>query len=140
MENMKTTKLEATKSNVEHAIGLIEQYAKDKGYQIVGEFKKEGFLSKLLNQKLTFESKGQEKVLRNYLTRLEKKVCMSTANKFLHFLYKKVYKSETAAPRVEYSEQELKIKAARKAWRITLAESKRLELAYKETKGNFYKA
>ena len=135
---MKTQKIEATKTNVEHAISLIEQYAQSKGNQILGEIKKEGFLSKLFSQNLTFESKPHEKVLRNYLTRLEKKIGMALANKFLHFLYKKVYKQDSA-PRVEYCEQELKIKAARKAWRIALSEAKRLEIAYKETKGNFYK-
>ena len=135
---MKTQKIEATKTNVERAISLIEQYAQSKGYQILGEIKKEGFLSKLFSQNLTFESKSHEKVLRNYLTRLEKKIGMALANKFLHFLYKKVYKQDSA-PRVEYCEQELKIKAARKAWRFVLSEAKRLEIAYKETKGNFYK-
>lgn len=137
---MKTEKIEATSKNVEAATAKIVQYAQDKGYQIIGEFKKEGFIANLLSfsKNPTFESKSQEKVLRNYLTRLDKKVGMALANKFFHFLYKKVYKMDSA-PRVEYCEQELKIKAARKAWRIALNEAKRLEIAYKETKGNFYK-
>lgn len=138
METMKTTKIEATKSNVERAIAQIEQYTKDKGYQIIGEFKKDGFLSKLFDKNLTFDSKSQEKVLRNYLTRVDKKVGMALANKFLHFLYKKVYKMDSA-PRVEYSEKELKIKAAQKAWKQSIETMKKLREAYKLEKGDFYK-
>lgn len=142
METMKTTtiKLEATSNNVAKAIESIEKFAADKGCQIIGDLKekKQGFLSGIFNLNLNFESKSKEKVLRNYLTRLEKKIGMATANKFLHFLYKKVYKLETA-PKVEYSEKELKIKAARKAWRIALETSKKAEEAYKLEKGDFYK-
>ena len=138
MEIMKTIKLEATKQNVEHCIGLIEQYVQDKGYQIIGHLKKESFLSGLFTQKLKFDSKSQEKVLRNYLTRLDKGVGMAVANKFLHFLYKKVYKMEMA-PRIDYSEKELKIKAAQKAWKQSVETMKKLREEYKLEKGNFYK-
>lgn len=134
---MKTTKLEANKANIDAAITSIINYANSKGYQIVGDFKKEGFLSNLFSG-LKFDSKSQEKVLRNYLTRLDKKVGMALANRFLHFLYKKVYKM-TEAPRVEYSEKELKIKAAQKAWKQSLETMKKLHEAYKLEKGDFYK-
>lgn len=141
METMTTIKLEATSKNVAKAIEAIEKFAADKGYQIIGDLKekKQGFLSGIFNLNLNFESKSKEKVLSNYLTRLEtKKMGMALANKFLHFLYKKVYKLDTA-PKVEYSEKELKIKAARKAWRIALETAKKAEEAYKVEKGNFYK-
>jgi len=139
---METIKLEATSKNVAKAIESIEKFAADKEYQIIGDLKekKQGFLSGIFNLNLNFESKSKEKVLRNYLTRLEtKRMGMALANKFLHFLYKKVYKVETAAPKVDFSEKELKIKAARKAWRIALEASKKAEEAYKLEKGNFYK-
>ena len=137
METMKTTTVEATKVNIDKAIDEIKKYANDNGYQIIGDFKKEGFLSNLLGSGPKFESKSQEKVCRNYLTRLERKMGMATANKFLHFLYKKVYKMETA-PRIEYSEKELQIKAARAAWRKSMAETEKLRVAYKEQKKGFY--
>lgn len=137
---MKTTKLEATKANIDAAITSITNYANSKGYQIIGDFKKEGFFANLLSfsKQPTFESKSQEKVLRNYLSRLDKKIGMALANRFLHFLYKKVYKM-TEVPRVEYSEKELKIKAAQKAWKQSVKVMKDLHEAYKLEKGNFYK-
>lgn len=63
---------------------------------------------------------------------------MALANQFLHFLYKKVYKM-TEVPRVEYSEKELKIKAAQKAWKQSVKVMKDLREAYKLEKGTFYK-
>jgi hypothetical protein len=139
METMKTVKPEATKENIDKAINDIKQYAADKGYQFLGELKKDGILSGLFGgNKPKFESKKQEKVCRNYLERIERKMGMATANKFLHFLYKKIYKMDEC-PRVEYSEQELKIKAARKAWRTSMAETAKLQAIYKESKKGFYK-
>lgn len=138
METMNTIKIEATSQNVQTSITAIKKYAEEKGYQIIGEFKKEGLISGLLGSKLTFESKSQEKVLRNYLTKFDKKPGMATANRLLHFLYKKVYKLDKA-PYVEYSEKELKIKSARKAWRKSLAETEALMKVYKEEKKDFYK-
>ncbi len=136
---METKQIEATKANVELAINEIKEYSQEKGYQIKGEFKQDGFFKNLLGgSKLKFESKSQEKVCRKYLWRLEKKMGMSTANRFLHFLYKKVYKLDQA-PYIEYSEKELKIKEARKAWKKMQIEADKLLAAYKEEKGSFYK-
>lgn len=139
METMNTTKIEATSENVLNATNAIKKFAEEKGYQIIGEFKKDSFLSTFIGSKLKFESKSQEKVLRNYLTRFDKRPGMAIANKLLHFLYKKVYKTSEPAPRVEYSERELKIKALRKEWRKLMAETEKARLAYKEMKGDFYK-
>lgn len=139
METMNTTKIEATSENVLNATNAIKKFAEEKGYQIIGEFKKDSFLSTFISSKLKFESKSQEKVLRNYLTRFDKRPGMAIANKLLHFLYKKVYKTSEPAPRVEYSEKELKIKALRKEWRKLMAETEKARLAYKEIKGDFYK-
>ncbi len=135
---METNTVEATKANVDAAVNNIKKYAEEKGYQIIGEFKEEGFLSKLLSKDLEFDSQNKKKVCRNYLTLLERKMKMSTANKFLSFLYKKVYKLEKA-PKIEYSEKELKIKESRKAWKKVQIEADKLLAAYKLEKGDFYK-
>jgi len=135
---METKQIAATKENVEIAINKIKEFATEKGYQIIGEFKKEGVLSTIFGSSLKFESKSKEKVLRTYLWRLDQRVTMAQANKFLHFLYKKVYKLDSA-PRIEYSEKELKIKEARKAWKKVQAEAEKLLLEYKNEKGDFYK-
>lgn len=126
---METKQIAATKENVEIAINNIKKFAKEKGYQITGDFK-EGVLS--------FDSRSKEKVFKNYLWRLSQGVSMAQANKMLHFLYKKVYKLNEA-PKVEYSEKELKIKTARKAWKKAQAEADRLLAEYKQEKGDFYK-
>lgn len=139
METMKTTKIEATKANIDKAINDIQKYAASKGYQFLGELKKDGILSSLFGgDKPKFESKSQEKVCNNYLSRLDRGVRMSTANRFLHFLYKHVYKLETA-PRVDYSQRELEIRASRKAYVAAKVEAEKLRLKYKEIKGDFYK-
>ena len=126
---METKQIEATKENVETAINKIKAYAQEKGYQVVGDFKPGS---------LQFDSKSKQKVCKNYLWKLDKKVGMSNANRFLHFLYKKVYKLETA-PCIKYSEQELKIQQARKAWKKMQAEAEKLQAIYKTEKGDFYK-
>ncbi len=46
---------------------IIKQYATDRGYRILGEFKKEGLLSGLFGGDPKFESKSLEKVCNNYL-------------------------------------------------------------------------
>ena len=139
MEVMETKKVEANKANIELAIASIVEYTKNKNYRIIGEFKKEGFITNLLSSsKLSFNSKSQEKVLRNYLTHLQERVGMSLANRFLHFLYKKVYKINEV-PRIDYSEKELKIKAAQKIWKQNLKAMKESRELYKLEKGDFYK-
>lgn len=64
---------------------------------------------------------------------------MSVANRFLHFLFKKVLKVENA-PYIDYSEKELKIKEAKNAWRKMKIEAEKLQEAYKLEKGTFYKS
>src|ERR1035437_6340683 len=117
MELMEQKQIEATKENVELAINKIKEYSNTKGYQVKGEFKEAGFFEKFIgSSKIKFDSKSQEKVCKNYLWRLEQKIGMQNANRFLHFLYRKVYKLDKA-PYVDYSEKELKIKESRKAWK-----------------------
>lgn len=126
---MEIKQIQATKENVDKAINEIKKYSSEKGYQIIGETAKGD---------LRFDSKKKEKVLRKYLWMVENKMGMSSANRFLHFLYKKVYKLDKA-PRIEYSEKELKIKESRRAWKKVQQEADKLLAAYKEEKGSFYK-
>ncbi len=139
---MKTTfkkTIDATKENIAVAITTIEKFATDNGYQIIGEFTKEKFLTKLFGgNKPSFTSKCQEKACRNYLFQIDKKPGMRVINQFLHFLYKRVYKLDNA-PKVEYSDKELKIKSARASWKKAHAEAEKLLATYKEEKVGFYK-
>lgn len=139
---METTKyasqLEANNQTIEFTLKKIQQYAESKGYRITGELKMPTNLIGI-NKSLHFDSGRQKKVLRNYINRLDKNVNLPTANKFLHFLFKKIYKLDTA-PSIDLSEREVKIQAARKAWKKAFAESEKLRLAYRKEKGDFYKS
>lgn len=143
MENKGKKLVEPTKANIEDTIEKIKKYAEEKGYQIKGDFKKEGLIDKTLsffgNSEIRFDSKSKSKVCRDYLTRIDKKICLRISNKFLHFLYKKVYKITENVPCLEYSEKELKIKESRKLWKIAQLQADILMKQYKLEKGDFYK-
>ncbi len=130
MEPKIKTMVEPTTANLKEAVKQIRKFADEKGYRIIGE---------ILENDLKFETKSTQKTCRDYLTKMKEKMGMSIANRFLHFLHKKVYKIEKAAPFVEYSEKELKIKLARVAWRNSMKKTEDLMIEYKKEKGDFYK-
>lgn len=137
METIHKQPVQPTKENIEAALVKITEFAKSNGYTVEGEMK---LPTNMLGIKKApeFKSKSQAKVVQNYLTRLDRKISMSQANRFLHMLFKHIYGLDKA-PRIEYSEQELKIKATRKAWKKAQLEADRLLAEYKTTKGDFYK-
>jgi hypothetical protein len=137
MDTIKHKELvEPTKENLIMVLGKINQYVLDKGYRIEGELKLPSTI--FATKAPIFKSVSQKKLVRSYCTRLCTHMTMSQVNKFLHLLFKHVYK-EAGAPRIEYSEQECKIKAARKAWKELDTKAKLLLKEYKTVKGNFYK-
>jgi len=136
------TKVQATPENINDAIINIAEYAKAKEYEFNMEdvpTLREMPLAFWQGKSLEFDSKRQKKTCSNYLTRLNKKIHMSQANRFLHFMWKHVLKMEGTAPGIKYSQRELDIRAARKAWKVANATAETLRLAYKNIKGNFYK-
>jgi len=133
----KVVLLEPNKENISVVFSLINQFAVEKGYEIKGDLKLPSTL--FGTNKPSYDSRSKMKVARRYVNQLHKKVTMGQANRFLHFLFKKIYKLETPAPSVEYGEKEQQIRAARKAWRNALKEEQRLQKEYKEIKGDFYK-
>lgn len=135
--NKQFTLLEVNNANIESIFKKIHDFANERGYGIMNQLKTPTNLLGF-NKSMHFDSNRQKKTLRNYLNRLDKHVSMRTANKFLHFLYKKVYKLDHA-PSVELSEKEAKIQACRKAWKKAFIESEKLRVAYQTEKGDFYK-
>ena len=129
--------LEANSQNVEATFNKIREYANSKGYRILNNLKVPTNLIGL-NKSLRFDSQKKKKVLRNYINRLDKHVSLRNANKFLHFLFKTIYKIESA-PSIEISEKEVLIQSARKAWKKAQAEAEKLRLVYRKEKGDFYK-
>lgn len=137
METIHRQPVQPTKENIEAAFTKITEFAKSNGYVVEGEMK---LPTNLLGIKKSpeFNSKSQAKVVQNYLTRLDRKVTMGQANRFLHMLFKHVYEQDKA-PKIEFSERELKIRASRKAWKKAQAEADKLQAEYKANKGDFYK-
>lgn len=130
------TFLEANNENIENTFKKIQQYAEASNYRVIGEMKIPTTLG--IKKSLHFDSKRDKKVLRWYITTLDKKVTLRQANGFLYFLFRDIYKLDKS-PEILLSEKELKIQAARKAWKKAAAEAEKLRVAYRTEKGDFYK-
>jgi len=137
MTTKTTVLIEANKANVAKAISTIVEFATQKNYQIKGELKAPTNLLGLTKD-LQFDSKKKEKVLKRYLTHLDKRLSFKQINLFLHFLYKKIYKLDSS-PYIDLPEKELKIQEARKAWKAAALKAEELHSLYKVEKGDYYK-
>ena len=135
-ENKRVELIGVNNETIASSFNKIQEYANAKGYVITGELKMPTNLIGL-NKSLSFDTKKAKKTTRNYINRLHKQVNMPTANKFLHFLFKKIYKLDDA-PSVDYSEKEKKIQSLRKAWKKAFSESEKLRLEYRKEKDGFY--
>lgn len=135
-ENKRVELIDVNNETIASSFNKIQEYANAKGYVINGELKMPTNMLGL-NKGLRFETKKAKKTTRNYINRLHKQVSMPTANKFLHFLFKKIYELDSA-PSVDYSEKEKKIQSLRKAWKKAFAEGEKLRLEYRKEKDGFY--
>lgn len=137
-ENKKHIELiDVNNQTIESSFGKIQEFVGIKGFVIKGDLKLPTNMIGI-NKGLRFDTKKAKKTLRNHINRLHKHVNMQTANKFLHFLFRKIYKLDNS-PSIDYSEKEIKIQVARKAWKKVAAESEKLRLEYRKEKGDFYK-
>lgn len=138
METNKHVQLiEADVNGIQAAFKKIEEFAKAKGFEIEGDLKLPTNMIGI-TKKPDYKSKAQMKVVRTYINRLDKKTSMSQSNRFLHFLFKKVYDLDKA-PRVEYSKKEQKIQELKKAWKKLQLDAETARLQYMVEKGDFYK-
>jgi hypothetical protein len=126
---MNNKQVQATQQNIDLAIDAIKNFANERGFQVLGDFN---------HGELKFSSKNREKVVSRYLWKISTGPSMASANRFLHFLYKKIYGFDQA-PRVDFSQKELAIKAARKKWKEAARLAEELRVKYREEKGDFYK-
>lgn len=134
----KVVLIEPNEENIHFMFKLISQFAADKEYDIKGELKLPTNLLGITKGP-KFDSRSKMKVVRTYLTRLNKKITMGQTNRFLHFLFKKIYKTEGQAPSLVYTTKEQEIRNARKAYKEAMRNTEELQKKYKETKGDFYK-
>jgi hypothetical protein len=112
-------------------------FAERVGYRINGDLpEREAILDHLLDT-----SQSQNKRLIKWHFRLKRKLSMRSANRFLHAVCVKLlaYDADVDVARIDYSEREAAIKAARKAWVKARDEAETLRLAYVEEKGDFYR-
>lgn len=112
----------ATFANVQTTINKIKQYVKENGYQ----FKDGANLSEITETKFNealsdfkHMSFRKRKKLVNAMAAIEKHATLENINKFLHFLFKTVLKSESRV-RVIKSDKEIAIEAKRKAYKDAL--------------------
>lgn len=83
-------------------------------------------------------SKKKTKRLAKYIWLVENFPSLVNINKFLHFLFTKVMKSDVRV-RIIKSEKELAIEAKRKAYTEAIAKVRAAYADYKTEKGDFYK-
>lgn len=129
--------IEANVENIEATFNKIQEFANSKSYVIEGELKHPTNLIGV-KKSLNFDSQKQKKKVRNFINRLAEHITLSQSNRFLHLLFKKIYKVEKGIPKIKLSDREVKIQAARQAWVKARNEAEQLRLAYVKEKGNFY--
>jgi ribosomal protein S10 len=135
-ENKRVELIDVNNETIASSFNKIQEYVNAKGYAVNGELKMPTNMLGL-NKSLSFDTKKAKKTLRNYINRLHKQVNMPTANQFLHFLFKTIYKLDDA-PKIDYSDKEKKIQSLRKQWKKAFAESEKYRLEYRKEKQGFY--
>ena len=121
---------DVTTANIKKAIESIKQYASQKNYVINGN------IDALTNVTPKFSSKNQERKFRWAMLRVIKKPSMRNSNIFIHQLSKATGISKV---KLDYSDREKQIQAARKEWKSLQATAEEARKKYKEIKGDFYK-
>lgn len=127
------------KNEIVKTVAKIEAYvkfneyelSKNKDFSIEKEFEN-------LNLHLNDASLRKRKTLRRQMYRLNIHMTISAANKFLHFLFSKIMKSEYRY-KISKSAKENEIIAKRKAYIAALQIMQAAKKDYFDTKGDFYK-
>lgn len=116
----------------------LRAYSTASGYQSGGDFPtREALLESIGNSSHCMN----KRLIKGHFF-LRRKLSMRSANRFLHFICVKLleYGSDQVVPRIDYSEKEAAIKAARRAWVKARDTAEELRLAYTNEKSDFYKS
>ena len=122
----KVTEINA--ENLQNAKTSIEQFVQRRKLVLTGE---------VPTEILTFPSTNRKKAFRDALRRVIANPTMKSTNMYLRHFGKL---NETPIVKVEYSELEKSIKAAREEWKAIRNKAEEARLKYKEVKGDFYKS
>ena len=93
---------------------------------------------KELRTKLGNSTLNQRRKLKKAINIFHKKQSLSSANRFLHFLYKEVFEVDMRV-RISYSTKQLAIIKKRAEYMEALKIMKEAHNTYKKEKGNFFK-
>ena len=127
------------KDEIIRTLSTIKAYTEFNEYELTKnkEFSMEAEFEKL-NLHLNDASLRKRKTLRRQMYRLNIHTTISAANKFLHFLFAKIMKSEYRF-KISKSAKENEIIAKRKAYIAALEIMQAAKKDYFDTKGDFYK-
>lgn len=134
---------EALAAGAVQTINEIEEFITFNEFTLSDKIKIEsGMLTskeKALKNKIDAMTLNQRKRFKRTMNRFLTKGTLKSANRFLHFLYKKVLLLDTRI-KINYSEKQLKIIAAREKYTAARKIMLQAYSTYKEEKGNFYKS
>ena len=141
MENtMNKTNFKMTTDNFENEINefvtKLKRYVEFMDYQVTGDVNFDEL--KDLKSGIGNLSLSQKKKLRNNLVSANYKMTLRTINRFLHFLYKAVLKTDKRV-RIKPSVKDEEIQMKRKEWVEARDKAQVALFLYKKTKGDFYK-
>jgi hypothetical protein len=119
------------------AIAQVQDHAQTRGYRQTGDIP----TAAALHAGVQAATQTLRKRLLKRVERLQKKTNLRSANQFLHLVCIRLlaYGPEAQVARVDVSEQEAAIRAARQAWLKARSEAEAKRLAYVAEKGDFYR-
>lgn len=148
METIENKKVKENSSDVLakatlQTINDINEFVEFNEYSLSDKIKIESGL--LTSKETTIRGKidqmtlNQRKKYKRIMNKFITKRSLQAANRFLHFLYKKVLASETRIT-IKYSERQLKIAAAREKYVVARKAMIEAYNTYKEEKGDFFRS
>jgi hypothetical protein len=119
------------------AIAQVQEHAQTCGYRQTGDIP----TAAALHAGVQVATQTLRKRLLKRAERLQKKTNLRSSNQFLHLVCVRLlaYGPDVQVARVDVSEQEAVIRAARQAWLKARSEAEVLRLAYVAEKGDFYR-
>ena len=119
------------------AIAQVQEHAQAREYRQTGDVPTDT----ALHAGVLAATQTLRKRLVKRAERLKKKTNLRISNQFLHlvFVHLLAYAPHVQVARIEISEQEAAIRAARQAWLKARNETEVLRLAYVAEKGDFYR-
>jgi hypothetical protein len=121
-------------NEIDQTLQRINDYVVKNDYQLNGNIKQKLNLDSVIDD----ISLSKRKVLRRYMYHIKVHPTLDVVNKFLHFLFKEILKSN-ARVKVVKSEKEQLIMKKRQEYKAALKILLEKRQAYKDEKGDFYK-